>query len=219
MPSNEQFEKRMRKLQVSKDDLVVCYEKEGFIYAAMAWFLLKAFGHQHVAVLDGGLQEWKKAGYPLESKKAKLDESDSDSEQEKDYDYKPNSKYLCSYEEICQISSTKSAQIIDTRFEAAFNGYTKGYSPGIQGGRIPGAVNIYYRNFFDERGMIKPEQHVLDILNSKGINTTAPTVVYGKAGISVCSAILALKKVGVSARLYNGSWSEYGYEKGRKSKR
>jgi 3-mercaptopyruvate sulfurtransferase SseA len=45
---------------------VIVYDNSAGIGAAQLWWLLKAFGHEEVSVLDGGLIGWRAEGKPLE---------------------------------------------------------------------------------------------------------------------------------------------------------
>jgi thiosulfate/3-mercaptopyruvate sulfurtransferase len=47
---------------VSNDARVVFYDQKGLFSAARGWWLLRLFGHNRVAVLDGGLPKWREAG-------------------------------------------------------------------------------------------------------------------------------------------------------------
>src|SRR5205814_1138365 len=64
LPSLEQFQATMREAGVDDSAAVVAYDDVGGSVAARLWFLLRWFGHERQAVLDGGLQAW---GEPLET--------------------------------------------------------------------------------------------------------------------------------------------------------
>ena len=66
LPSPEKFSSRMRKLGIGDGKRVICYDQAGLFSAARAWWMFKVFGHDDVAVLDGGLPKWKAEGHPLE---------------------------------------------------------------------------------------------------------------------------------------------------------
>src|SRR2546430_13620596 len=56
--------------RVGIDDRVqdVAYDQGGAVaFAARLWWLLRWLGHGKVAVLDGGLAAWERAGLPLDS--------------------------------------------------------------------------------------------------------------------------------------------------------
>jgi thiosulfate/3-mercaptopyruvate sulfurtransferase len=65
LPATERFEAAMRRAGVSADSDVVAYDERGEGGAARLWWLLRHFGHERVAVLDGGLAGWREAGGPL----------------------------------------------------------------------------------------------------------------------------------------------------------
>src|SRR5262249_47894541 len=44
---------------------VVAYDQESGAYAARLWWLLRWLGHHQVAVLNGGIAAWQRAGLPL----------------------------------------------------------------------------------------------------------------------------------------------------------
>ena len=64
LPTLEQFQAAMRTAGVDDATAVVIYDDVGGSVAARLWFLLRWFGHERQAVLDGGLQAW---GGPLET--------------------------------------------------------------------------------------------------------------------------------------------------------
>ena len=48
-------------------DRIVVYDVRGVVSAARVWWTFRAFGHDAVAVLDGGLRKWRAEGRPVES--------------------------------------------------------------------------------------------------------------------------------------------------------
>mmetsp|Transcript_37423 Transcript_37423/g.50795 ORF Transcript_37423/g.50795 Transcript_37423/m.50795 type:complete len:105 (+) Transcript_37423:101-415(+) len=65
MPSLGLFANTMRALQIRKSDLVVIYDDNNGWFASRAVFMLKAFGHENVKLLDGGLKKWKSDNYSI----------------------------------------------------------------------------------------------------------------------------------------------------------
>ena len=48
---------------IRPDDQVVVYDAaDGALAASRVWFMLKTWGHERVAVLDGGWQRWRELG-------------------------------------------------------------------------------------------------------------------------------------------------------------
>ena len=65
LPSIEQFETEARALGIYNDSFIVIYDDKGIYSSARAWWLFKTFGFNNVAVLDGGLPEWKEQNFPI----------------------------------------------------------------------------------------------------------------------------------------------------------
>ena len=64
-PSEEQFAQVLSRLGIGPDTQVVVYDEGSSSIAARLWFMLRAFGHEKVSVLDGGLRAWTEAGLPV----------------------------------------------------------------------------------------------------------------------------------------------------------
>jgi thiosulfate/3-mercaptopyruvate sulfurtransferase len=62
----------MRKLNIFEDNRVVIYNS---ISAAKVWFIMKYYGHPNTFLLDGGMREWAKRKYPVNSFKSPIDYS------------------------------------------------------------------------------------------------------------------------------------------------
>src|SRR5689334_10586708 len=58
LPDPERFQAAARAAGISADSRVVAYDEAGEGGAARLWWLLRHFGHDAVAVLDGGLVAW-----------------------------------------------------------------------------------------------------------------------------------------------------------------
>ena len=66
LPSPEKFASHMRKLGIGDGNRVVVYDAHGLMSATRAWWMLRIFGHDDVALLDGGLPKWIAEGRPVE---------------------------------------------------------------------------------------------------------------------------------------------------------
>src|SRR5579872_6734798 len=67
IPSAERFAEKMAERGIGNDDRVIVYDANGLSSAGRAWWMLRLFGHDNVALLDGGLPKWKAEGRPLET--------------------------------------------------------------------------------------------------------------------------------------------------------
>ena len=72
IPSAERFAAKMAERGIGNGDRVIVYDTVGLSSAGRAWWMLRLFGHDNVALLDGGLPRWKAEGRPLETAAPKI---------------------------------------------------------------------------------------------------------------------------------------------------
>src|SRR5439155_23375558 len=66
-PPADQVAEVMGGAGIGDETSVVAYDDQAGAIAARLWYLLRAFGHDAVAVLDGGIAKWTAEGRPLET--------------------------------------------------------------------------------------------------------------------------------------------------------
>ncbi len=69
MLAPKDFERAARELGINHSSALVFYDQHGIYSSARGWHMFRSMGHDNVAVLDGGLPAWKKAGYPVMPKR------------------------------------------------------------------------------------------------------------------------------------------------------
>jgi len=62
LPTREAFAATAGRLGITPDTQVIALDRQGGMYAARLWWMLRWLGHDAVAVLDGGLAAWQAAG-------------------------------------------------------------------------------------------------------------------------------------------------------------
>ena len=97
MPGKQHFVHMMKSLDVRKSMTVVIYETGKGWFASRAAFMLKAYGHPKVYILDGNFAKWQKEGRAIES-------SGSDADFAANFAYTLNSDNMLSYERIKEVS-------------------------------------------------------------------------------------------------------------------
>lgn len=66
-PAAEAFAAAMGRLGVGEGTRVVLYSTANPWWATRVWWLLRVFGFDDAAVLDGGFQKWRRGGRPVET--------------------------------------------------------------------------------------------------------------------------------------------------------
>src|SRR5690242_21795996 len=63
----EDFARTMARLGIGDDTFVIGYDSEGGHHAARLWLALRRYGHDAMAVMEGGIQKWVREGKPVEA--------------------------------------------------------------------------------------------------------------------------------------------------------
>jgi thiosulfate/3-mercaptopyruvate sulfurtransferase len=66
-PTAEAFAAAMSRFGIGEDTRVVLYSTANPWWATRVWWLLRVFGFDDAAVLDGGFQKWRREGRPVET--------------------------------------------------------------------------------------------------------------------------------------------------------
>jgi thiosulfate/3-mercaptopyruvate sulfurtransferase len=64
LPSAEHFADSVGRQGIGSDHRVVLYDRRESMWASRLWWMLRYFGHENAAVLDGGWGAWQAAGQP-----------------------------------------------------------------------------------------------------------------------------------------------------------
>ncbi len=198
------FEKLMTQLGqwgIDRDTQVITYDDMSGFFASRLWWLMKTLGHQHVAVLDGGMQAWQAISGKLETNAPQVSVCT--------YSGQVNRGAWWDVSQLQQNLSANDCVLIDVRAKERFDG-TEEPIDSIAG-HIPGALNIPITELLDEQGkFLQPGS--LRQQYQRVIGSTMPNKVVHSCGSGVfaCFGILAMEAAGLSgAKLYPGSWSEW----------
>jgi thiosulfate/3-mercaptopyruvate sulfurtransferase len=166
-------------------------------------------GHEHVAVLDGGLPKWLAEGRPVESGESgtvPLAESPPAA---------IDPARVVDADEVARALSTGEAQVLDARARARFRGEAPEPRPGLRAGHMPGAVNLPFGEVLNPDGTMKDEDGLRAALAAEGVDPARPVITTCGSGVTAAILALALERLGRTAALYDGSWAEWGSDPAR----
>jgi len=198
LPSPEAWAQTKTRLGISANTLVVAYDKQGSVYASRLWWMLKATGHAHVRVLDGGLDAWNG---PMGSVPRQPTPSS--------HPQSPMPYFgLALVDELISNIASKKNIVLDARSNDRFHGENETIDP--IGGHIPGAINHFFKNNLSATSFKAPKQLYQQYLELLGTTKASEVIHSCGSGVSACHNLLAMEAAGLKgSRLYVGSWSEW----------
>ncbi len=204
LPSPEKFSSRMRRMGIGDGKRVIAYDAAGLFSAARAWWMFKVFGHDDVAVLDGGLPKWKAEGRPLEDGPART-------RQERHFTARFRGHMVRDQAQVAAVLSSGAAQVADARSGTRFRGEEVEPRAGVRAGHMPGARNVHYASLLKPDGTLKDPEEIRTTFAAAGIDLSRPVITSCGSGITAAILTLGLTLIGAKDHaLYDGSWTEWG---------
>jgi len=203
LPPVAQFEAAVGALGIGGGDRVVVYDVRGVVSAARVWWTFRAFGHDAVAVLDGGLKKWRAEGRPLERGAA--------SPRAATFTARPRPELVHDLDAMRANIGSRAAQVLDARSPGRFAGTEPEPRAGLRGGHIPGSLNLPYETLYEADGTLKSPDALRGAVAAAGVDLGRPIVT--TCGSGVTASVLALALYLLDRRdvaVYDGSWSEWG---------
>lgn len=192
-------EKALRSLGINNDShIVVCFYKNDVTVTARMFLMLEYFGLKgNVYWLDGGLEAWKAAGYPVSTespvfKKGRFKAHPLPIIVDKDY--------------VKNKLDAPGTSIVDARFKRFYDGDPVGYP---RNGHIKGAKNIPYNEMVDDQNVFKSKEDLAAYFNPISTNKENEIVMYCFIGQTASVVYLAGRLLGYPMKLYDGSMEEW----------
>lgn len=192
IPQPADFAESMSKIGVQEGKTVVAYDDD-LSGASRFWWLLNYFGHNDVYVLNGGISGWFDEGGKITA----------DLPREGAGKFEPviNRDLLFDVNLVREYGGKNV--IVDSRAPERYHGETEPID--FKAGHIPGAVNVFYKDTMEPQGRLKGRDEL-----RKMYSRTGPSpVVYCGSGITSCVNVLGMAVIGIEAKLYSGSWSDW----------
>jgi thiosulfate/3-mercaptopyruvate sulfurtransferase len=200
LPSDAEFGRAMTELGVGRDDRIIVYDNSPLRTAARGWFMFRHFGAERVAILDGGFQKWRAEGRPVESGPARPCTARFDA-------HEAAGEVVTKH----AILAGTALPILDARGRARFEGSEPDPRPGVGVGHIPGSKNLPFASLYREDGTLKSEEELRRAFAELRVDPQAPFIASCGSGVTANSLIFAAHRLGGRhAKLYDGSWSEWG---------
>jgi thiosulfate/3-mercaptopyruvate sulfurtransferase len=199
LPKVKAIAERFSSWGIDKNVQVVAYDDKNGAIAARLWWMLRWLGHENVAVLNGGLPEWLRNGYPMDN--------NTPEKEARSFKANGNDEFFFDFEEVEVIRDDADYSLVDSRTAPRYRGEEEPIDPIA--GHIPGAINLPFPENWDENGLMKDKEWLKDRFDkATGGKSDDNVVFYCGSGVTACHNILAYHFAGLGdAWLYPGSWS------------
>jgi thiosulfate/3-mercaptopyruvate sulfurtransferase len=202
LPKPTDFAEMMERAGIGNRTHVIVYDDQGGKMAARLWYVLNAFGHSHVSLVNGGWNKWIAEKRPTTT--------DIPTVAKAQFSPRPVNTQTCPSPEL--LARKPGTVILDARSPEEYLGDK--VSPGAaKAGRIPGAVNVEWReNVTGPNLEFKPADDLQTMYAAKGITPGKEIVVHCASGGRAAQSLFTLKLLGYpKIRVYYGSFADYSH--------
>ncbi len=202
LSDDEQLTQQLQALGISTNKPVVVFGHSpgGWGEEGRIVWMLRTLGHSQTVMVDGGFQALLDANVPLQQGKHQSPRAGN-------FVVNRNNVWAIQRDDLRRKLGSDNLMIIDARQPREFAGRTP-YGER-RGGHIPGAVNLYFREFRGKDGRLLARQEILAKLRDAGITPEMQLVVYCTAGVRSGWLTSVLVDLGFQTKNYAGSMWEW----------
>ncbi|HEV2300062.1 MAG TPA: rhodanese-like domain-containing protein [Stellaceae bacterium] len=203
LPAPEVFAAKVGALGLGDGTRIVAYNADGPMAAARVWWMFRVFGHDRVAVLDGGLPKWLAEARPVEKGPAAASPAV--------FTPRFRKALVRGLDEVRAELRSGRASVADARSAGRYSGAEPEIRPGLESGHMPGAKNLPYGSLLDADGTFLSPADIARHFAAAGIDASRPVTTTCGSGVTACILALGLYLAGKEdAAVYDGSWTEWG---------
>lgn len=195
------FAQAMGRLGISNRTRVILYDDRGGLLAARLWWMLNAYGHSNVALMDGGWVRWTAEQRSVTSNTSPV--------RAEVFTAALQRQWLATADDVVAAIGKPRTAILDARTLAEMDGSDTRLSS--RGGVIPSARSVYWEDLLDPvRKTFKSADDLRAIYSQHGVSPSDDIIAYCWVGHRSAVDLFALRLIGYDRlRNYLGSWEEW----------
>lgn len=194
------FAAAMGERGIGDDSAVVIADHTGGHFATRMWWALRYYGHDQVALLDGGYAKWLEEGRRVIADLTDVTPTT--------FTPKARPELLKNAEDVFAAIGDRGVTIVDARDPGQYRGEIV---RGSRGGHIPSAINVPIKQFVEDDGTWKEANEIRQLLRTSGVSEDKHIVAYCNGGVTATAVLFALDRAGnANYSNYDGSWNEWG---------
>ncbi len=201
MLSPAAFEQTMGRLGISNRTRVVAYDDRGGLLAARLWWMLNAYGHSNVALMNGGWVRWTQEKRPVAAAATPVRPTI--------FTAVLQPEWVATADDVVAAIGKAGTRIIDARTVAEMDGSDTRLSS--RGGTIPSAISVYWEDLLDPATKtFKTAAELRQIFEQHHVKPSDEVIAYCWVGHRSAVDLFALRLIGYDRlRNYVGSWEEW----------
>jgi thiosulfate/3-mercaptopyruvate sulfurtransferase len=201
MPPAEQFAVAMSGYGVGEGVRAVLYDRAAGMWAARIWWMLRAFGFEDAAVLNGGWKKWTAEGRATSSAPPPARRAE--------FTARLRPELIANRDEVLLATSDEATCLINALSEEQHRG--EGASPYGRPGHITSSVNVPANSLVDpETNAYLPLEVLRERFADVGATEAGKVITYCGGGIAASNDAFALTLLGVeNVAIYDASLSEW----------
>lgn len=204
VPSAARFEHLLGAMGVSNSTRIVFYDQRGLFSAARGWWLMRLFGHESVAVLDGGLPKWR-------YEQRLLNNEVPPAPVPQHYDAHLRSELLRVMADVVANLVNHHELVVDARSRPRFAGTVPEPRAGVVSGHIPGSRCLPFGELLNADGTMLSPDRLRALFAALGVEDDTRVIASCGSGVTAPLITLGLAVAGyLPGAVYDGSWTEWG---------
>jgi thiosulfate/3-mercaptopyruvate sulfurtransferase len=194
------FAATMGRLGIGNDTAVVAVDHTGGHLAGRIWWVLNYFGHDNVAILNGGWTKWTGENRPTTAEPTVVTP--------RTFTPAVRPELRSTADEVLDVVKSGDALIVDARDATQYNGETW---RGSRRGHIQGAIHLSTKTLVNADGTWKSDEELAELVAAAGITPEHRVIAYCNGGVTATGVLFALDRLGMKNwSNYDGSWNEWG---------
>jgi thiosulfate/3-mercaptopyruvate sulfurtransferase len=200
LPERAAFAAVLGRCGITPASQVIALDRQGGMYAARLWWMLRWMGHAAVAVRDGGVAAWAAGGGALTTDASVAATAAP---------YPDRAPLVSTIDADALAAELGRVRLLDARAGERFRGEVEPLD--ATAGHIPGALNRFYKDNLGADGRFKPAAQLRAEFDALlGSHGAERAVHQCGSGVTACHNLLAMEHAGLAGSLlYPGSWSEW----------
>jgi len=186
---------------IADDATVVVYDDTQALFAARAWWSLRAYGLETVRVLDGGYPEWVAEGRAVSNARPTSPPAG--------FTLRGPNRTRLTTSDVRGLLGSPDVALLDARAPAEYRGL-EGNTKRL--GHIPGAINVPVGATSQPGGQrLRDGAELRSLLHRANVTRGRRMVCYDGSGVAASKLAFVLTLLGhEDVAVYDGGWAEWG---------